>query len=186
MTEARSATAILIEEHSFVGMVMVAMERAAQRIRAGDDVDVHAVEQMVEFTRGFTDGCHHAKEERFLFPRMLEATAEAKAPVSVMLREHEAGRARIAVISAGLEEARRGDAAARVKIAEDLDGYASLLRSHIAKENHVLFPLADRALGEDEKRGLAADFEQVEQEEISAGRLQRFHALAEELARESG
>ena len=38
---------------------------------------------MVDFTRNFTDGCHHAKEEKLLFPLLEERDAAAGGPVSV-------------------------------------------------------------------------------------------------------
>jgi hemerythrin-like domain-containing protein len=69
-----SPVADLKHEHSYVGMVVVAMEREAAHVRAGGEVHLDAVRQMVEFTRELTDGCHHGKEEMALFPRLLEGS----------------------------------------------------------------------------------------------------------------
>jgi hemerythrin-like domain-containing protein len=180
------ATDDLRREHQVVGLVVTAMEREAQHIRETGEIDADAVQNMVEFTRGFTDGCHHAKEERLLFVRLRERSSVAQGPIEVMLREHEGGRARVAAIQEALAAARAGDAAARRRVADNLAGYASLLYAHIAKENNVLFPLADRELSDEDQRWLAAEFERLEAEETGAGGHEKYAEIARELAGTDG
>ena len=136
----------LRDEHELVLVVVEAMEREVAFIEREGRVHTKRVAQMVDFTRNFTDGCHHAKEERLLFPLLEERERSAGGPVSVMLSEHEAGRQAIRAIDEALPRANE-DAAARAAVAENLGLYADLLRLHINKENTVLFPLADRILG---------------------------------------
>jgi hemerythrin-like domain-containing protein len=144
-------------------------------------VRVERVEQMVDFTRNFTDGCHHRKEEKVLFPALKERSAAAGGPVSVMLSEHEAGREAIGKIAEALPLA-DVDATARETVARNLALYAELLRLHINKENTVLFPLAERTLSDQEQAVLAEEFERIEEEETGAGVHDRYHALAHDLA----
>ena len=172
-----SPTEILREEHELVLMVVEAMEREVASIRRTDTVRADRVANMVDFTRNFTDGCHHAKEERILFPMLEQRDPAAGGPVSVMLSEHEAGRDAVRAIDGALP-AVASDPAARKTVAENLALYAQLLRLHINKENTVLFPLADRILGELDKRRLADEFERVEEEETGAGVHERYHAMA--------
>ncbi len=183
MADDAAPTAILVHEHAEIGPVVAAMQRESEHIRATGEIDADAVRQMVEFTRGFTDGSHHVKEETLLFPCLLEHSPQARSPVSMMLREHEAARARIAAIAASLADARAGDADARRLIADSLAGYASLLMSHIAKENNVLFPLAERALDGDDKRRLDDEFRRLQSEEAASGSDERYRAMAQSLAR---
>ena len=86
---ALTPTAVLTHEHEVVLLVVAAMEREAARIRAGEQIDADAVEKTVTLTREFTDGCHHAKEEKALFPLLSEKVAIAVNPVNAMLAEHE-------------------------------------------------------------------------------------------------
>ncbi len=137
---------------------------------------------MVRFTREFTDGCHHHKEEQVLFPLLREKAPMAAGPVSVMLAEHDQGRAHVSAVADGLSAASAGDADARDAVAAGLEGYSALLRAHIAKENKVLFPLAERALRADDKARLAAEFDRVEREETGEGVHETYHALAHELS----
>ncbi len=176
----------LVDEHQVVLEVVGAMEREANGIRSGETVDGERVTRMVEFTREFTDGCHHAKEEKVLFPRLVAATPIAQSPVSVMLSEHDQGRARMRAIMEALPSASAGDANAGRRVADALAGYAELLRAHIGKEDSVLFPLAEQTFDDRAKADLASEFERVEREETGVGVHERYHALAADLAGHGG
>lgn len=176
-----SPTEVLKDEHTVVLLVVGAMEREAQRIRGGEPVHADAVTKMVEFTREFSDGCHHAKEEKVLFPTLRERSPMAGGPVSVMLREHDEGRRHMRAVTEALPRAATGDADAAATVADNLAGYAVLLRMHIEKENQVLFPLAERTLSTDDKTLLVREFARIEEEESGAGVHQKYHALAHEI-----
>ena len=75
-----------------------------------------------------------------------------------------------------------GQAAAAQSLTASLADYVALLRSHIAKENHRLFPMTDRLLSAPEQAALEEAFDRVEREEMGAGVHERYHQLAHELA----
>ena len=102
-----------------------------------------------------------------------------------MLQEHEGGRERIRRLEAALDASGGGRDRRRRTAAENLSAYAALLRSHIAKENNVLFPLAERLLSDDDRRELAAAFERIEEEVAGQGEHERFMRIAEELGGEA-
>jgi hemerythrin-like domain-containing protein len=174
-------TAVLRHEHELVCRALAGADALAEQARRSGSVDDAAVRDFIEFARFFTDGCHHAKEERLLFPRLRERGAAASAPVAAMLQEHEGGRERVRRLEAALDAAAAGDADAVARVAENLSAYAALLRAHIAKENNVLFPLADRLLTDDDQRDLDAAFELVEADETGPGEHERLAAIADRL-----
>jgi hemerythrin-like domain-containing protein len=176
-----SPTGLLKQEHEVVLVVVAAMEREVDDIRRTDTVDAARVADMVDFTRNFTDGCHHAKEEDVLFPLMEQTQTAAGGPVSVMLSEHDAGRAYVRGIVAALPDVETS-AAARAQVSDSLAGYAYLLRLHINKENAVLFPMADKILSDDDQAYLACEFERIEREETGAGVHDRYHEMARRLS----
>jgi hemerythrin-like domain-containing protein len=107
--------------------------------------------------------------ETLLFKRMTERGFPVQSgPIAVMLSEHEAGRAFIRGIADGAAKLGTDPAAAR-QIVENARGYIDLLRAHIDKENNVLFPMADRALGPEDQAYLAKEFERFEVAETGAG-----------------
>ena len=55
-------------------------------LERGERIDTVLVRQVVEFMREFADRCHHAKEERILFPEMVrKGVPEAGCPIGGLL-----------------------------------------------------------------------------------------------------
>ena len=104
---AETPTRQLAEEHEYVMLVVGAMEAEAAYIERTGSVHAERVAQMVDFTRNFTDGDHHAKEEDLLFPLLEERSASAGGTISVLLSEHEAARDCIRAIDKALPDAAR-------------------------------------------------------------------------------
>ena len=170
----------LIQEHVLVLMVVEAMEREVTSIQKTGRVHADRVAQMIDFTRNFTDGYHHYKEEQVLFPVLEERSRAAAGQVSVLLSEHDAGRECVRAVVDNLPQANE-DEAARKAVEENLGLHAFLLRLHINKEDTVLFPLADELLSDQESEIMAGDFARAEAES-GAGSPERFRALAHSLA----
>lgn len=173
----------LVHEHEVITLVLKAVTIEAGRLKNTGGVDPGLVEKMLDFFRNFTDKCHHAKEEKHLFP-LLErrGMSRDKGPVGVMLAEHDEGRRLVANISGLLPAAAQGAGEAVLSLSDSLAAYASLLENHIAKENGVLFPLADQMLTPEDQAALEAAFEKVEREETGAGVHEKYHALAHEIS----
>ena len=177
-------TETLKHEHQIVLLVLEGMERETQKIQARVPADYEALRKIVDFARNFTDRCHHAKEEKHLFPAMERRGQPAdRGPIAVMLLEHAQGRERVKAIAIALPGAEKGDPAARSALLENLTAYITLLRNHIAKEDNILFPLADRLLTPGDQKALEREFERVEAEEMGEGTHERYHQLAHELGK---
>ena len=155
-------TETLKHEHQIVLLVLKGAEREARSIQAGSGAHEEEIEQMVDFFRTFVDRCHHGKEERHLFPAMHGKGMPLEAgPLAVMLHEHELGRSAVRAVAGALERVKRGEAGRRRRISRTaLLGYVELLRSHISKEDNVLFPMADRILPAEEQGDLAVALRQ--------------------------
>jgi hemerythrin-like domain-containing protein len=180
------ATQILMEEHRVIEQVLSALQMQAQRLESGGNVRVGFFLEAVDFARNFADGCHHRKEEGVLFPAMTAAGMPRESgPIAVMLSEHEQGRAFVRAMEAAAKRLEAGETNARNLVAINARSYVALLLQHIAKEDTVLFPLADRVIPEAAKAGVAEEFDRIEREETGAGVHEKFHALAEALAKET-
>lgn len=178
-----TATQVLKHEHQIVLLILGAAEREAKSIEETGKANTEEIEKMVEFFRNFVDRCHHAKEEKHLFPKMQECGLPRESgPIAVMLAEHEEGRQRVKGIAAALTQVIAGDSSALVTLRENLLAYAELLRAHIAKEDSVLFPMADRVVCAAAQQSLVEAFEKVEAEELDEGVHEKYHQLAHDLA----
>jgi len=180
------STDILKHEHRIIELVLNALEGMAQEAEAGRLPDRERAEKALELLRNFADKCHHGKEERELF-KVLEARgmSHEAGPLAVMRQEHEAGREHIREMAAALA-VMGSDPQALARFAEHARGYVELLRHHIWKEDHVLFPMAEQALSSADDQALVEVFEAVEKEEIGEGVHEKYHEWAHELVGEAG
>lgn len=176
------ASDVLKNEHRAVERVLGVLERAADRLDAGETVPVEVFDGSLDFLRNFADKCHHGKEETALFPAMAKAGVPVeRGPIGVMLAEHDEGRRYIRAMAEALEGYRRGDEAAKVALTGSARGYATLLAEHIRKEDSILFPMGDRVLSEAAQQELVAEFDRIEAEHIGPGVHERYHAMIDEL-----
>ena len=84
-------------------------------------------------------------------------------PVAAMLMEHDLGRAYVRAMEEAAQAALAGDAGRNPEIAENAFGYLQLLREHIAKEDGILYPLAERVIPEGMRDGIVAGYAAAEQ-----------------------
>jgi hemerythrin-like domain-containing protein len=172
------ATEILMEEHTVIIRVLDALEKAGN----APDVQPGFYIQVSDFIRGFADGCHHRKEENVLFKAMSQSGVPVEGgPIGMMLAEHQLGREYTQAMRSGAQKWESGDPAGRREAAEAAYRYSALLRQHILKENHVLFPMADRFIPSDAQGQVAEDFERMEHEETGEGIHEKYLALVNTL-----
>jgi hemerythrin-like domain-containing protein len=153
-----SATSRLREEHVHILEVADAL---ATLVGAADEGrwDLDAFADCVTFIRLFADACHHGKEEDLLFPELEKSgLPRNQGPIAVMLQEHQQGRALARHMAGALDGARGGDVQARAMLRNAAAGYVNLIRGHIAKEDHVLFAMADQAVQGPACRSLCAAY----------------------------
>jgi hemerythrin-like domain-containing protein len=156
--EPLEATSILAREHSLIRVGLVILREMAQRLLCGGTVPCRSASQALEFLRGYADDHHHAKEERVLFPA-LEALGVLRqgGPLEALMTEHDHGRALLRKLDGvvpAIEDSR--DAASEFAAISHV--YTGLLARHICKENHQLFPEADRLLGRERDAALVAAY----------------------------
>jgi hemerythrin-like domain-containing protein len=180
-------TEILMAEHRVIQPVLECLDRLAEDAEESGRLDVRSAGEAIEFLRTFADGCHHGKEERHLFERLVErGWPKDSGPVGMMLLDHEEGRGLIRAMDQARSACEEGESGAWARFAEAARGYADLLRAHIHKEDRVLFPMADRFLSADDQEALLAAFERTEHEDMGDGTHERMLALARGLTERVG
>jgi hemerythrin-like domain-containing protein len=180
-------TEILTGEHRVIEMVLSCLEKMAQEAETTGKVDKSSAEQAIDFIRNFADGCHHGKEETHLFPAMeSKGIPKEHGPIGMMLFEHEQGRAYVRGMAESLDGAAMGDKTALEAFIVNANGYVGLLRTHIQKEDHILFPMAGRVMDETDEKALMAQFEKVETEHMGIGTHEKYLKIAQSLAERYG
>lgn len=176
-------TRVLENEHRVIELVLDCLDAMTDRCESEGRLDGESATQAIDFFRTFADRCHHAKEENQLFPMMEARGFDAgQGPTAVMRYEHVQGRNFVAAMERAVPAAAAGEKAGSTAWILAARGYSEMLREHIRKEDHCLFPMADQSLGERDMAELGRMFEEVERVHFGPGVHQRYVALADSLA----
>jgi hemerythrin-like domain-containing protein len=177
-----SAIQTMMDEHQTILRVLACLEKLVSDERcAGEPADTFA--KAARFLREYADALHHGKEEDLLFPAMESSGLQAEAgPTAVMRIEHDEGRALVRRMRE-LGEAPEFDRAAFTRPALD---FVVLLRAHIAKEDHILYPMARRILRESSLTALDAACARADAANFDPQTTAAWETWARELARRLG
>ncbi len=179
-------TELLKEDHRVIERMLKVLDKAADKLEKGQEIDPSVFDRSLEFIRQFADHVHHGKEEDILF-NAIEAAGIPKqgGPVGVMLEEHDEGRKGVQKLSQGLEKYKAGDKSAAPQVVRGARDYAYVLRNHIPKEDDILYPMADEVLSPSVHSQISEQFEAVERERMGDKR-SYYLKMVDELEKELG
>ena len=160
MDSGSTPTAVLRDEHRLILEVADALDQLTSGAAGGDTLDFDAIERCITFFRLFADACHHSKEEDLLFPELEKSgLPHDSGPIAVMLDEHSQGRILVRSMADAITGARAGDPTRRAELIAAAGGFIALIVAHIAKENGVLFNMADGMIVGPDCRDLCAAYD---------------------------
>ena len=145
------STESLRRDHALIEKVLKAMWATIPMLQNGKTIPEPIISQVIDFTKNFTDVCHHGKEENSLFPELeKKGMPKDSGPIAVMLMEHALTRK----IAARMEESsgtyvKTGDAR---QLIVDMQEYINHVVQHIWKENYGLFEMGEMARRNDVAR----------------------------------
>ena len=159
----KDITAALVAEHLLIKRMLALIEKFAPLTEKGEFTDWQFYLDGADFIRQYADRFHHAKEEDILFEALVKnGMPRANSPVAAMLMEHDQGRAYVKNFADAAREALAGASGREGTIAANALAYAALLRDHIAKEDDILYPLAERVIPEEMRDGIISGYEKAE------------------------
>ena len=141
--------AIMEEEHSNINRALAVVRKICLQLMGGAEVPDSDLRQIIDFIRGYADKHHHGKEEKFLFPVMVEKMGPVadKLVTHGMLVEHDLGRADVLALETALNEYQKTPTPElKLDILSYAMAYAHLLQLHIEKEHSVVYHFAERSL----------------------------------------
>ncbi|MDH3313648.1 MAG: hemerythrin domain-containing protein [Nitrosopumilus sp.] len=139
------STASLRRDHDLIEKVIKAMESTIQLLNDGKQIPESILVPVIDFSKNFTDICHHTKEEKSLFPALEQAGMPSNmGPIAMMLIDHQRSRE----IGTAMEESAKeylssGDS---TKLISDMQQYVEHVTEHLWKENNRLFMMAEARL----------------------------------------
>ncbi len=139
------STASLRRDHELIEKVIKAMESTIQLLNDDKQIPESILLPVIDFSKNFTDVCHHSKEEKSLFPALEQAGLPSNmGPIAMMLLDHQRSRE----IGTQMEESAKeylssGDS---TKLINDMQQYVEHITEHLWKENNKLFMMAEARL----------------------------------------
>lgn len=139
------STTSLRRDHDLIEKVLKSMWATIPLLKSGKTIPESILNQVIDFTKNFTDVCHHGKEENSLFPELeKKGMPRNSGPIAVMLMEHETTRK----LAKRMEESSKtyihtGNSS---QLITDMQEYINHVVQHIWKENNRLFEMAEMAL----------------------------------------
>ncbi len=135
----------LTDEHALIDRGLDVLEGMAVRTVHGFPPNAEAVAALVDWFRGFADGCHHVKEEGVLYATLAESgLSRTSGPLGVALADHEEGRRLLGQIEQAPQE-RLLAVNAHVRVLQTRDEHEEVVR-----------PEGERAVGRIEIRAQLA------------------------------
>ena len=139
------STASLRRDHDLIEKVIKSMEATIQLLQDGKSIPESILMQVIDFSKNFTDVCHHSKEEGSLFPALEKAGMPTNmGPIAMMLMDHEKSRE----IATQMENATQkylneNDSS---ELISSMQEYVTHITEHLWKENNRLFMMAEARL----------------------------------------
>jgi hemerythrin-like domain-containing protein len=175
-----SPTEVLRADHQLILRVIETLGGIVDAMGQGGEAPLERIRKITRFSVNFVDRCHHAKEERCLFPCLEErGVPRESGPIGVMLAEHEEGRRLVREITEVIDSCSESD---HDLLAGLCDEYAGLLTQHIFKENNILFAMADEVMTPEDQRSVLEGYAGVDTGQMAGGEADSLRRLGEEIA----
>ena len=139
------STTSLRRDHELIEKVIKSMESTIQLLNNNTQIPESILLPVIDFTKNFTDVCHHSKEEKSLFPALEKAGLPSNmGPIAMMLMDHERSRE----IGTQMEESAKDylSSGNSTKLISDMQLYVEHITEHLWKENNKLFIMAEARL----------------------------------------
>jgi len=150
-------TELLMQEHKTILRMMNILSEMARK--SDERLIKEDVLAILEILRAFADELHQGKEEGALFPVFMAAcgTSEGNA-VRHMIFEHNQDRS----LMEGIEDAVRNSDAGN--FAQYANRLVEILRTHIYKEDSILFEFVNKTLSPEDDSKVVAGFENYDRD----------------------
>ena len=161
---------VLTNDHLLIEKALILVEKEAKK---EEKMNVSMVKTLIEFLDDYGDKCHNMKEEKIYFPLLLERGLPPQGPIGVMLQEHQMEREYLDKLKESINDIEKSGKFI-TEFANLVAGYEELTKSHIWKENDILYPMGKHVITPEDETYLYNEFIKIESETAGAGAYERY------------
>ena len=178
------STESLRRDHELIEKVIKAMQSTIELLNDKKQIPESILLPVIDFSKNFTDVCHHTKEEKSLFPALEEAgMPTTMGPIAMMLLDHQRSRE----IGNEMEKSAKEylSSGNSEKLIADMQLYVDHITEHLWKENNKLFMMAEVRLQNVSKK-VNEELDTIEKSQLNdlGKSRQHYEQLAENLTRD--
>ena len=178
------STTSLRRDHELIEKVIKAMQSTIQLLNDKKQIPESILLPVIDFSKNFTDVCHHTKEEKSLFPALEQAGLPTNmGPIAMMLMDHKRSRE----IGNEMEKSAKEylSSGNSEKLITHMQLYVDHITEHLWKENNKLFMMAESRLQNVSKK-VDEELQEVEESQLNElGKTrQHYEELAENLTQD--
>jgi hemerythrin-like domain-containing protein len=150
-------------EHTAITLILKAMKKLAFDMRNGKFIDSYRIVQILDFLHTFTENCHYEKEEKGLYPALIEQDIPWSVDtINHLIHEHKLAHDYINEIDHLFEEYLSGNTQVLDKLSLSMIKYANLEENHIKIVDNVVLPMCERVFDTDKLKSISVDFKKIQ------------------------
>lgn len=165
-------------EHAAIAIILDAMKKLALDMRIGKFIDSYRIVQILDFLHTYTEHCHYEKEEKCIYPTLLECdipwTAEA---INHLTDEHKLAQVYTNEIDALFEEYLSGNVQIIDSLSLSMIKYVEIGKRHITTVDTVLLPLCDRVFDVNKLKSVSKGLKKIQEQNV--GHQREYYKLLE-------
>ena len=155
------ALQIIKDEHLTIAAVIYSLRYLVRQIRDhGAKPDFRLLYAILDYIVEYPDRFHHPKENDYLFKILHEKNSDAHPIIAELEAEHVRGNQLIDSLKTGLRRYEQDEQAGFDAFAKAVEEYADFQWQHMAKEESILMPMAEKSLSEKDWDVIAKAFQE--------------------------
>jgi hemerythrin-like domain-containing protein len=165
-------------EHAAITIVLNEMKKLALDMRIGKFIDSYRIVQILDFLHTFNENCHYEKEEKSIYPALLDHDIPWTADViGHLISEHKVAHRYILEIDKLFNEFLSGNKQILDSLALYMLKYVELEKNHIKIVENVVLPLCERIFDSPKLKSIASDFKYIQNHNVGHLKHQEYYKL---------
>jgi hemerythrin-like domain-containing protein len=165
-------------EHAAITRILDAMKKMVRDMRKGKFMDSYRIVQIIDFLHTYAVHCHYEKEEKLLFPALMENNLSwTFDTINHLVNEHQLARVRIQEIDDKFDAYLSGNTHIVESLCVSMTQYVEIEEYHIRIVDNVLLPLCDRIFDKKTLQALSVEFKYIQDQSVGSLKYLEYYKL---------
>jgi hemerythrin-like domain-containing protein len=165
-------------EHTAMKIILAAMKKLALDMRTGKFIDSYRIVQILDFLHTFTEHCHYEKEEKCLYPAILEYDIPWTVDtLNYLVSEHQQAQVYINEIDTLFQEYLSGNSKILNTLSLTIIKYVALEERHIKTVENVVLPLCEKVFDAAKLKSVSVELKKIQDQNVGHLKHEEYYKL---------